>query len=74
MLIKLTNIEDQTILVGIESIIDVTEFILKSCRREDITCTKIRSRGAMVETNYVKQGVNEIWEMVQSQKENIINY
>ena len=68
MLIKLTNIKDQAILIGIESIIDVKEHILKPYTGETIFCTKIYSRGAMVETNYVMESVEEIWEMVQSQK------
>ena len=67
MLIKLTNIKDETILIGIESIIDVKEFSLKQYMAETIFCTKIQSRGAMVETNYVRESVEEIWDMVQAQ-------
>lgn len=68
MLLKLTNIKDETILVGIESIIDAKEMYYKPYNKGEIWCTKIQSRGAMVETNYVKEGVDEIWEMVEAQK------
>lgn len=67
MLIKLTNIEDATILIGIESIIDVKEFIITQSTGKKIPCTKIQSRGAMVTTNYVRESVNEIWDIVQAQ-------
>jgi len=57
--IKLTNLKHEEILIGVESIIDVKHF-------EDRGFTKIQSRGGMVETNYVLQSVEEIFEQINS--------
>lgn len=65
MLLKLTNIKDETILIGVESIIDAKEFIITQPTGQKILCTKIQSRGAMIATNYVLEGVDEIWDMVE---------
>jgi hypothetical protein len=52
------------ILIGVESIIDVAEVIMKnSNNRNSAVATKIQSRGAMVETNYVLESVEEIYKM-----------
>lgn len=65
MLIKLTNFKNETILIGTESIIDAKEHIITQSTGQKILCTKIQSRGGMVETNYVLEGVDEIWDMVE---------
>jgi hypothetical protein len=58
--IKLTNYKNETILIGIESIIDVI-----SENRGDIgKVSVIRSRGAMVETNYIKESIEDIYKLI----------
>ena len=58
-LIKLTKSSDgATILIGTESIISVETIYLKV---EDNLVSKIRSRGAMIETFYVIESVDEIY-------------
>lgn len=64
MLIKLTNIYGEKILVGTENIIAVKAHNLKPQTGGMIPCTKIQSRGAMVETNYVEESVDEIYNLV----------
>lgn len=68
--IKLTKINGENILIGVESIISVkaTKVIdssasLKSGLRETFQ-TKIESRGAMISTNYVKESVEEIYDLI----------
>jgi hypothetical protein len=52
------------ILIGVESIIDVEEVIMKNSKNSNsAVATKIKSRGAMVETNYVLESVEEIYKM-----------
>ena len=52
------------ILIGVESIIDVEEVIMKnSNNRNSAVATKIQSRGAMVVTNYVLESIEEIYKM-----------
>jgi hypothetical protein len=52
------------ILIGVESIIDVEEVIMKNSKNSNsAVATKIQSRGAMVETNYVLESVEEIYKM-----------
>lgn len=59
-IIKLTNYKNETILIGVESIIEVI-----SENRADIgKVSVIRSRGAMVETNYVKESIEEIYNII----------
>jgi hypothetical protein len=58
-LLKLTNEDGDTILIGVDSIIDVTIDKYKPLT------TKIRSRGAMVETNFVKESPSEIYKLYQ---------
>jgi hypothetical protein len=63
--IKLTDLKDQAILVGAESIIDAHSYVIdKNYGKEIIHCSKIRSRGAMVETNYVKETIEEIYNLI----------
>jgi hypothetical protein len=63
--IKLTNIDGGAILIGVESIISVklTKYTNSSAGIEDFR-TKIESRGAMISTNYVKESVEEIYELI----------
>jgi hypothetical protein len=68
--IKLTNMNDEAILIGVESIISVklikvtnSSASIESGLRESFQ-TKIESRGAMVSTNYVKESVEEIYELI----------
>ena len=56
-LLKLKNTNGETILVGTESIIEVTPVQ----GTDGILYSKIRSRGAMVETNWVIETVEEIY-------------
>ena len=50
--------------IGVESIIDVEEVIMKNSKNSNsAVATKIQSRGAMVETNYVLESVEEIYKM-----------
>ena len=68
--IKLTNMNDEPILIGVESIISVklikvtnSSASIESGLRESFQ-TKIESRGAMISTNYVKESVEEIYELI----------
>ena len=68
--IKLTNMNDEAILIGVESIISVklikvtdSSKSIESGLRESFQ-TKIESRGAMISTNYVKESVEEIYELI----------
>jgi hypothetical protein len=61
--IKLTNYKNETILIGVESIIEVESKYLKHIdENNDISI--IRSRGAMIETNYVKESIEEIYNLI----------
>lgn len=72
MLLKLTkfrwNEEPKPILIGTESIIAVERTTIEhhSVRGSAIV-TKIQSRGAMVETNYVLETVEEIYDLYNNQ-------
>ena len=43
LLLKLTRLDDSIVLIGVESIIDVKDTLVK-----DELCSKIQSRGVMV--------------------------
>ena len=58
-LLKLTKLDDSFVLIGVESIIDAKEYLTT----KNELCTKIQSRGGMVETNYVRESPSEIFEM-----------
>lgn len=62
MIIKLTNYKGEQILIGTESIIEAKPFIIKD--KVDIPCTEIKSRGAMVATNYVLESINAIYRII----------
>ena len=49
------------VLIGTESIITAEEFILKHHDGRRRVVTKIESRGAMVETTYVTESVEEMY-------------
>lgn len=59
-IIKLTNRENKTILIGVESIIEVTT--IQNQKGEILS--KICSRGAMVETNWVIETIEEIYNLI----------
>lgn len=60
-LLKLTNVvTSQPILVGVESIISVESIMHHGLGKE---ATRIQSRGAMVETMFVAESVEEIYQM-----------
>lgn len=57
-----TTKESHTILIGLDSIIEVKPFTYK----DGTIGSKILSRGAMVETNWVKETVDEIYNLINS--------
>ena len=59
-LIKLTSYKGVTILIGLDSIIEVTPTILSDGNG---VVSKIVSRGAMVSTNWVKETPDEIYNL-----------
>jgi|APGre2960657423_1045063.scaffolds.fasta_scaffold316528_2 uncharacterized protein YlzI (FlbEa/FlbD family) len=74
--IKLTKMNGEAILIGLQSIISVklikvtdssasieSGHRLLSKLRESFQ-TKIESRGAMISTNYVKESVEEIYDLI----------
>ena len=63
-LIKLTNYQNEEfILIGTESIISVETIYIKD---KDVEVSKIRSRGAMIETFFVIESVEEIYNLYNS--------
>jgi hypothetical protein len=63
-----TNLIDKDmsskILIGVESIISAETIIMKNSENEvEKIATEIKSRGAMVETNYVLESIEEIYKM-----------
>lgn len=67
LLLKLTRLDGSFVLIGVESIIDVKETLYKQFGEGSTLCTKIQSRGAMVETNYVRESPSKIFEMYEKQ-------
>ena len=70
LVIKLTRINGEHILIGVESIISVkatkvtdSSASLESGLRETFQ-TKIESRGALISTNYVVESVEKIYELI----------
>jgi hypothetical protein len=64
-IIKLTDQNNDVILIGIESIIVATTITRKEPNKVT-QLTKIQSRGAMITTNYVLETVEEIYKMINS--------
>lgn len=67
--IKLTQFswdgDESSILIGVESIIDAKEVVLKnSDGKRQAVITKIQSVGAMITTNYVLESVDEIFNQI----------
>lgn len=64
--IKLTNRQEETILIGVKQIIEVTTIKMANPlnSKELLSYTKVYSVGAMVSTNYVKESVEEIYELI----------
>ena len=61
--IKLTSYKGVTILIGLDSIIEVTQTTLNNGNG---VVSKIVSRGAMVSTNWVIETPDEIYELINS--------
>jgi hypothetical protein len=59
IIIKCTDLENRTILIGVESIIGI-----ETIKKDNVLVSKILSRGAMVETFRVKESIDEIWQMI----------
>lgn len=56
---------ESSILIGVESIIDAKELVLKnSDGKRQAVVTKIQSVGAMITTNYVLESVDEIFNLI----------
>jgi hypothetical protein len=64
--IKLTNRKGETILIGVNQIIEATTIKLADPLNSEVFLpyTKICSVGAMVSTNYVKETIEEIDELI----------
>jgi hypothetical protein len=60
-LLKLTDINGETILIGTESIISVNESTKTDLQGNITLCTKISSRSAMVSSYWVTESVEEIY-------------
>lgn len=60
-LLKLTDTDGNTILIGVESIISVTKATLTDIQGRATECTKIYSRSAMASSYYVTESVGEIY-------------
>ena len=65
-IVKLTKNDGSQILIGVDSIIDVKREIIKHYGQPDVEMTIIRSREAMVTTNYVTESVEEIYNLINS--------
>tara|TARA_R110000868_G_scaffold290022_1_gene550253 strand:+ start:9917 stop:10123 length:207 start_codon:yes stop_codon:yes gene_type:complete len=65
-LIKLTNVKNgQRLLIGVPSIIAVTELKVTG-DGADLYCRQIKCTGAMVETFWVSESIEEIYELSQN--------
>ena len=60
-IVKLTTIKNEQILIGVHSIISVERI-----KTEKNEYTKIQSRGAMIETFYVNETVDLIYNLINS--------
>lgn len=63
--IKLNTLYSDDILIGVDSIISVKNGVKKSYQHEDIKCTVIESRHAMVTTHYVTETVEQIYSLIE---------
>jgi hypothetical protein len=65
-LLKLTSTEQETILIGVNSIISVQEAVIIDKQGNKIHCTKIYSRSAMASSYWVLDSVESIYEQYES--------
>lgn len=65
-IVKLTRIDGSPILIGVDSIIEVKRETISHYGKPDVDMTIIRSREAMVTTNYVTESVEEIYNLINS--------
>lgn len=61
ILLKLTSTNNDTILIGVESIISVEKASITDTQGIVTDCTKIFSRSAMASSYYVIESVEEIY-------------
>ena len=66
LVIKLTKRDGSPILIGVESIIDVKCETIKPYGKPEFEASAIRSREAMVTTNYVTESIDEIYNLINS--------
>lgn len=65
-LIKLTEARSgKKLLIGVQQIVSVTELVIKG-DGADLHCRKVQSTGAMVETFWVSESIEEIYELSQN--------
>jgi hypothetical protein len=64
--IKLTNRQGETVLIGVNQIIEAITIKMANPlnSNELLSYTKVCSVGAMVSTNYVEESVEEIYELI----------
>jgi type III secretory pathway component EscS len=64
--IKLTNRQGETILIGVKQIIEAITMKMSNPLNstELLSYTKVYSVGAMVSTNYVQESIEEIYELI----------
>lgn len=60
-LLKLTDTDGNTILIGVESIISVEKASITDTQGRVTECTKIYSRSAMASSYWVTESVEEIY-------------
>lgn len=60
-LLKLTSYNGETILIGIDNIISVTEETMKPLNEEEVVYSKIYSRSAMASSYWVLESIDEIY-------------
>jgi hypothetical protein len=65
-LLKLTNTNGDTILIGVDSIISVEKTKTTNSQGKVTECTKIYSRSAMASSYWVIDSVEEIYEQYNS--------
>ena len=66
LIVKLTQTDGSPILIGVDSIIEVKRETINHYGKAPYDTTIIRSREAMVTTNYVTESVEEIYNLINS--------
>ena len=64
LIVKLTQEDGTSVIVGVESIIEVKREVIDHYEKGTYEATIIRSRGAMITTNYVIESVDEIYNLI----------